>query len=166
MMAALWRALKLYAPLHLLLTLLSPKRSLLGYAEGVSRSTLFLASYCTLAWSDPVFPPLLHATHFMFRYSACKFFALFPGVTRTTLLIPTMLSGLPVLLERPSRRTELAIYVASYALDSLHNQLAVLRGKDLWMPTRSILVLATMVLFHNFQQMPTFLSSWLLRLSK
>eukprot|EP01128_Nolandella_sp_AFSM9_P009149 TRINITY_DN5784_c0_g1_i1.p1 TRINITY_DN5784_c0_g1~~TRINITY_DN5784_c0_g1_i1.p1 ORF type:complete len:366 (+),score=58.62 TRINITY_DN5784_c0_g1_i1:101-1198(+) len=143
-LSGLAKALRLYVPLHLTFALLSNRFSFTHFVEQVTRSTMFLASYCAVAW-----------------YAACTFFGWFPGITRPKLMIPTFFAGLPTLFETPKRRVELAIYVSTYAIDSLINLVEVTRKTSVYLPTRSIFLACVATLFHNHDQLPSFLSHML-----
>jgi len=101
--SGLFRALRLYFPLHALLFITSQKKSIPHFLENLARSCLFLSAYCTLGWA-----------------SACIYYSFFPVISRTTLAMHTWISGFSVLLERPGRRSELAIYCLTYAMDSFY----------------------------------------------
>ena len=138
------RAVPLYVPVHLAGLLLSSNRSLIQFGHNVFRSSLFLSVYCSTAW--------LSACYF-YRYVAPRV-----GITqssRVATLIPELLPGLAVLLERPSRRRELVTYCLSHALNSNWNwaQRAYgLRSRS-WV---SVLALAFSfgVLLQHFEQQP------------
>jgi hypothetical protein len=163
LIGALARAFKLYAPLHLLLVLVSPERSFSRYLRAVLHSTLFLGLYCTLAWM-----------------SACVFFRrVREGVARPPLLIPTLASGLAIFAERNSRQAELAVYVAAYAVDNLCSSVSisaaasrgilipdesVIAGNLLLLLPRLVTVSAVAILFHHNAQLPQVVANWLLRL--
>lgn len=80
-----------------------PQRVIWRAALGVARSSLFLSAYCSSAWLSTC---LLH-------HIAGK-----RPITRTTITACTLLPGLASLIEKPSRRTELAIYCLGLALQS------------------------------------------------
>ena len=136
--------MKLYAPLHLVLVLASSKRSLLRYGRALGQSTLFLALYCALAWR-----------------SACLFYQSSPGVTSTKLMLPTLAVGLSTLAERGSRQSELALYVLSYAVDSVLSELGHGQRMRLSLPA---LLASIAVLFHH-RQLPAIVQHGLLGLS-
>lgn len=80
-----------------------PLRVLWRAALGVARSSAFLSAYCSSAWLSTC---LLHhiAGH--------------RPITRRTIAACTLVPGLAALIEKPSRRTELAIYCLGLALQS------------------------------------------------
>ena len=99
----LLRAVPLYLPVHLAGLLLSSHKSVPLLASNVLRSALFLSVYCSSAW-----------------YAACQYYRYLPlgPSTRFKTLFVEWIPGLAVLLERPSRRKELASYCLSHALNS------------------------------------------------
>lgn len=110
------RALPVYIPIHMLSFVLQTwnRRAHLSIPVlinqikftgfGLLRSCSFLSAYCTIAW-----------------FSACLYYSWFPGVTREALCVHTWTAGLALLLERPSRRPELAAYCLTQALNSVYN---------------------------------------------
>ena len=133
------RAIPVYLPVYLVPFVLVHRKRLMTrralplvskMLQGVGRSSLFLASYCALAWVgvDAIMPLLPR------RRVA--------GTTRTSPVFigaaiaagPGTLAGLATLLEKPSRRSELALYCASRAVESYAmclNSWGYVRG-DLW----------------------------------
>lgn len=81
-----------------------PRRVLWRAALGVARSSAFLSAYCSCAWLSTC---LLH--HIAGQRP----------ITRRTVAACTLLPGLASLIEKPSRRTELAIYCLGLALQSV-----------------------------------------------
>lgn len=81
-----------------------PRRVLWRAALGVARSSAFLSAYCSSAWLSTC---LLH--HLAGRRP----------ISRTTIAACTFLPGLASLIEKPSRRTELAIYCLGLAVQSV-----------------------------------------------
>ena len=84
------------------------------------RSSFFLSAYCGLAWLgvDAITPLLPRAGGRGERVFAGRHIAMGPG----------MLAGLATLLEKRSRRTELALYCAAHALESFARMHAPGRG--------------------------------------
>jgi len=114
------RALPVYTPVYAVSTALVRRGAMLkrpghvlGRATlGVLRSSLFLSSYCTIAWASYC------TVHNLPRQR-------FPS--RATVLACSFPAGLASLVEKPSRRTELALFCSGHALHSLA-RLAVLWG--------------------------------------
>jgi len=108
------RALPVYLPVYLLpLIIFNRKRlfndpvgTLRHTAVGIARSSAFLSSYCAVAWATTCF----------FRQALGHSGSL--NVNAAGLV-----AGLTVLLEHPSRRIELALYVLSHALHAAHYNL-------------------------------------------
>ena len=111
------RALPVYAPVYAASTLVvrrgavlkKPGRVLGRAALGILRSSLFLSTYCTIAWAS--FCTLSRRRR----------------PSRATVLACSFPAGLAALIEKPSRRTELALFCSGHALHSLA-RLAVLWG--------------------------------------
>ncbi|KAK9825197.1 hypothetical protein WJX81_006470 [Elliptochloris bilobata] len=108
--AAYLRALPVYLPVYLLSGLLVHRRALFAAGapeiwakvlKGAARSSAFLAVYCTLCWRGACFG--FQAT------SSCA-----PPVIAGS----AWLGGLATLLEKKSRRMELALYCTSHAIMS------------------------------------------------
>jgi len=147
---SLIRASTVYVPLHLTIFMLTKHKSIPNLIENLVRSMLFLATYCTLGW-----------------YSACFYSRYFPGITRFSLACHTWVAGLATLIEREQRRSELANYCFTYALDSVFMTLKNTEfGKDFKLPGRSLLLLSLGILGHFHEQQPAFLTGWLFRLKR
>lgn len=110
------RSLPVYLPVYLLPALVlrlkklkrQPKQESKKLLVNISRSTLFLAMYCTVAW-----------------LSLCtqrRISMLQIPSSASTWLIASPLSGATVLLEKKERRIELALYVLSQALYTFWQQ--------------------------------------------
>ncbi|CAI5493823.1 unnamed protein product [Closterium sp. Naga37s-1] len=107
--AAYMRAVPVYVPVYLVPALLVHRSSLLRQplsialrtALGAARSSLFLATYCGTAW-----------------FWTCNIHQLVGKCTRATMAGGAFLCGLAVLLEKKSRRMELALYCFSRAIES------------------------------------------------
>jgi len=119
------RSLRVYAPIYLIPALFIHRASLLKREKalrvmarsglGMARSSLFLATYCSGAW---LALDIIHTLKPDGR------------VNMWTIMATTLFPGLAVLLEKPSRRLDLGIYVATRALESA-GILLVKRG---WLP--------------------------------
>jgi len=143
----LLRAARLYAPLHAMLTLMSKEKSVGYFMENMVRSCVFLAGYCSAAW-----------------YSACLVHRILPkvGVSRLSLMLHTWIAGLFVMLERPGRQVELALYCSTYALDSVYKFFKTTElGKTFRLPLRLIIVLSMSALAHCYYNQPSFIICWL-----
>ncbi|GJP85001.1 hypothetical protein CLOP_g15038 [Closterium sp. NIES-67] len=122
------RAVPVYVPVYLVPALLVHRSSLLQKplsialrtAVGAARSSLFLATYCGTAW-----------------FWTCNIHQLVGKCTRATMAGGAFLCGLAVLLEKKSRRMELALYCFSRAIESFFI-CAVSWG---WLPPLSSLAL-------------------------
>jgi len=147
-LSGLYRALRLYLPLYGLLFITSQKKSIYHLLENLVRSCFFLSAYCTLGWA-----------------SACVYYKIKPEISRKSLAMHTWISGLAVLLERPGRRSELAIYCLTYAMDSLYRWYKeTYKESGFQLPTRLLLVLSGSILFHHHLNQPSFVMKWLLQL--
>eukprot|EP01096_Ripella_sp_DP13-Kostka_P004916 TRINITY_DN17473_c0_g1_i1.p1 TRINITY_DN17473_c0_g1~~TRINITY_DN17473_c0_g1_i1.p1 ORF type:complete len:457 (-),score=128.74 TRINITY_DN17473_c0_g1_i1:49-1368(-) len=144
--ASFVRAVKLYFPLQVIMLVLSNKKSLWHFVSNLTRSSTFLAVYCTLAF-----------------YSACRGFRHFPNVTQRKVFMQTWISGLAGLIERPGRRIELAGYVCTYALDAIFRTIV---RKKMFTPSSTYgwlaLSLCSAILIHNHDQQPNLFTHWLL----
>jgi len=97
------RAIRLYAPLYVVFFLFSRSKNVSYLVQNLIRSSTFLSLYCTLAWS-----------------SGCLFHRIIPvSVSRFSLFSHAWVAGLATLLERENRRSELAVYCMTYAVDSV-----------------------------------------------
>lgn len=106
------RALPVYLPVYILPALLVHRRRLLTpgpdaaalwakVLKGAARSSAFLALYCTLAWRG-----------------ACLGFTATGRITPGGIAASAWTGGLATLVEKKSRRMELALYCVSRALES------------------------------------------------
>ena len=152
---AFWRAFKLYLPLAIAFFILSKKKSIKNSFIGLIRSCLFLAGYCAGAWVVlcVVFRrPFTNNTHV---------------INSMALWSRLWISGLPVLIELPGRRKELAQYCATYAIDTIYRNFVALR---LAQPSDfygfCLLSFAWLLLLWNFKTQPKFVSSWVLGLKE
>ena len=110
--AALLRSIPVYAPVYLFPALLVHGRALFDgspaaaalwakTAKGVLRSSAFLALYCTLCWRG-----------------ACVGFRALGRVSPVGIPATAWVGGLATLVEKKSRRMELALYCLSRAVES------------------------------------------------
>mmetsp|Transcript_24268 Transcript_24268/g.67984 ORF Transcript_24268/g.67984 Transcript_24268/m.67984 type:complete len:411 (-) Transcript_24268:102-1334(-) len=101
----LFHAARLYWPIHLFINFVSRNGSPLRFATGLTRSSVFLSAYCTIAW----------AVIFGYRH-------LFPYHTLTRFFLHVILTlpGLPILVEDKRRQALIAAYCATYALDDIY----------------------------------------------
>lgn len=119
------RALPVYVPVYIVPFLLVHRKRLLRphtamplagkLVQGIARSAAFLSAYCGLAWVgvDAVMP-------FLPKRRVAGRRTTSPVFTGAAIAAgPGSLAGLATLLEKPSRRTELALYCASRAVESL-----------------------------------------------
>jgi len=106
------RAFFMYLPLNVVMTFLfgsnrvlaHPVESAVHVLKSVLRSSVFLTSYCTIAWAAP-----------------CFFRNMFKRDERWMYFVNGLMSGFCVVIEAPSRRLELALYVLPRAVESLWN---------------------------------------------
>ncbi|ODV92911.1 hypothetical protein CANCADRAFT_95364 [Tortispora caseinolytica NRRL Y-17796] len=104
-------AMSIYLPLHVFLRLRRKGPSALKYALiDATRSSSFLAVFTASIWY----------TVCVCRTHVTKALKLPPGYTDVTLgpLIGSLVCGFSVFLEKPSRRSDLALFVAPFALRS------------------------------------------------
>lgn len=162
--AGLKRAARLYVPLYIVMFLFglcqaknrSPGRiSKLFYQflTNVTRSILFLATYCTMAWTW--YPTL----GYCIPNPAPK------GATRAMLRRNGWISGLATLLERKERRSLLAMYCATYALDSIWRRMemnSILVKKLQPVIAAVSLITSCSILLHYHNKQPTLVTKWLL----
>lgn len=101
------RSLRLYIPLYIILYILNPKRDVILSIKNMIRSTVFLSTYCTSAWlSSCIYDFINHS-----KLSTFKSYSHIWPV------------GLTSIIETPKRRTELATYCLTYALDRVYRYL-------------------------------------------
>jgi hypothetical protein len=106
------RAVPVYLPVYAVSTAMVQRSSLMRNPKhvaqratlGILRSSLFLSSYCAIAWLSCC------TVHHVPRKRR---------VTRGTVLLCSAPAGLAALIEKPSRRTELALFCAGHACHSL-----------------------------------------------
>lgn len=167
--AGLLRAMKLYAPLYalvLVFSLIQPKNhtparmktAFMNFFIHVLRSSVFLSTYCALAWTSFAIWP------FKRMYDRNNV-----PVTANTMKYHAWIAGLATLVERKDRRAELAAYCATYAIDSLWRRYTV-RYPVLgpfwsdWIP-KITLVMSCAVLLHYHNKQPNLVAKWLLGFS-
>eukprot|EP01129_Flabellula_baltica_P014618 TRINITY_DN7046_c0_g1_i1.p1 TRINITY_DN7046_c0_g1~~TRINITY_DN7046_c0_g1_i1.p1 ORF type:complete len:372 (+),score=38.67 TRINITY_DN7046_c0_g1_i1:58-1173(+) len=146
---ALRRAFKLYLPVHVITFLFSGKWRFDYLAENMFKSCLFLATYCTSAWTIACISQRIASM----RPSHMYFYALFPGLS--------------VLFERPKRRSELAAYVCTYALDSVYRTLISNKIiKESVLLNAVILAISAGTIVQYNDQQPAMLMKWLFKFVK
>jgi len=143
------RATKVYTPLYLAFLLFSKNKSIIGLLKNIARSSAFLSAYCTISWL---------AACIFYRWTSLP-------VCRLCLLLHGWAGGLATLIERPSRRPELAVYCATYALESIYRYLR----NNGWLPQMPFLGMLVMIfsfatIVHHINQQPAFLRNFLFRL--
>ena len=145
------RAVKLYAPLQLAFFIMSQNRSVKKSLIGLLKSSLFMVFYCASAW---VILCINFKKPFVSDHST---------ISTKALYMRLWISGLGVLIENPSRRSELAQYCCTYAADSLYKH-GLVRG--MYTPNRAIgiavLAFSWFLLMWNHRSQPKVLSKWLL----
>ena len=112
------RSLPVYLPVYFVPALLIHRKSFLNSdlklvkktLQGAARSSLFLASYCTLAWQACMVGSSVASALFGRR-----------SLNGVWLYTITAAPGLATLLEKKSRRMELAVYVAARAVEAWVN---------------------------------------------
>jgi len=118
----------------------------------VVRSSIFLSSYCAIAWTSVFANPVYWNPNNR-------------GATRVNLRRSLWLSGLPTLIERKERRPELAHYCATYAIDTIINRILhrYPHFKAVWKSIAAILmILACGVLLHHHNKQPAVVTKWVL----
>mmetsp|Transcript_29350 Transcript_29350/g.32608 ORF Transcript_29350/g.32608 Transcript_29350/m.32608 type:complete len:374 (-) Transcript_29350:91-1212(-) len=149
---ALRRAIPVYLPVYLIFFVLSKHKNRVQLVVSILRSSCFLATYCWLGWA-----------------SGCMYYGA-SGTTysRLNLFKHTWIAGLATLIDRPSKRKELAAYCLTYAIDSFYTYLRK-RGHIGHPPSwvsGTILVLSIGLMMYHFDQQPGFLTKWLLNIDK
>eukprot|EP01095_Lingulamoeba_sp_RSL-Kostka_P014133 TRINITY_DN606_c0_g1_i1.p1 TRINITY_DN606_c0_g1~~TRINITY_DN606_c0_g1_i1.p1 ORF type:complete len:447 (-),score=121.14 TRINITY_DN606_c0_g1_i1:105-1445(-) len=148
--AAIFRSLKVYLPLSVVMFFISKSKNVQYFFINLTRSTLFLALYCTIAFS-----------------SSCYFYRIFPGLNRKKLMLHTWTAGLAGFVERQGRRIELAGYVCTYGLDVIYRGLIKRKYVKPNFYIGSLLMMVCIgVLLHHHEQQPNFFTSWLLGISR
>lgn len=140
------RSIPLYLPVHLLGFALSSNKKLSTLASNVLRSSLFLSLYCSSAW-------LVACNMYRHVYTG--------GVGRWRTATFEWFAGLSVLIERPSRRRELASYCASHALNAYWN---IIKREWHVQPRDSVAVLLLAfsfgTLLQHFEQQPNAITTY------
>jgi len=101
-------ASKLYLPIHLFILAISRSRSLFKFLFGLTRSSVFLALYCTFAWANLCVASTVAPYH---------------KVGMGMLMYVGSAAGFSVLVEDPRRQALLAAYCMTYAIDGLYKML-------------------------------------------
>ncbi len=140
------KAIPVYVPVYVVSTVLvqrsnllkQPLRVLSRATFGIVRSSAFLSSYCAVAWLSCC------TVH---NAAGCRKVSM----SRPTVLLCAFPAGLATLLEKPSRRTELALFCTGHALQSAA-RCAVLWG---WVrPVRradvALLMVSSSVIMHSY----------------
>ena len=153
-------AIPVYVPVYAVSTALvqrgnllrQPLRMLTRSTIGVLRSSAFLSSYCAIAWLSCC------TVH---NASSCVHGRKTP-MSRATVMLCSLPAGLATLIEKPSRRTELALFCTSHALQSaarcalMWNWVRPVRRPDI-----ALLMLSSSYIMHTYRQEPaTFRSSF------
>eukprot|EP01104_Vermistella_antarctica_P015760 TRINITY_DN523_c0_g2_i2.p1 TRINITY_DN523_c0_g2~~TRINITY_DN523_c0_g2_i2.p1 ORF type:complete len:428 (-),score=82.14 TRINITY_DN523_c0_g2_i2:100-1383(-) len=144
-------ALKLYAPLYLVFFIFGQSYTtnrVISSLQSAARSSAFLASYCTLALA-----------------TGCIYYRIFPGTSRFGFMMHGWTAGLATLIERPSRRPELAAYCTTYMFDSFYRislrKFPSLTSRITPFATL-VIILSSAIMFHHHDQQPKLLTKWLL----
>jgi len=142
------RALPLYGPLYLVFFLFSKHKNFAAIQRmivSILQSSLFLATYCGMAY-----------------LSACIFYRFYPWVTRRSLFFALCPAGLGTLVERPSRRPELAAYCLTFALDSSYRYFRVngMLNSRPWL-SAIVISLASAMMLHHHDKQPQVVIRWL-----
>jgi hypothetical protein len=145
-------ALPVYLPVYAVSTALvqrgnllkQPGRVLTRAGLGVLRSSAFLSSYCALAWLSCC------TVHNAAGVQSRKV-----KMSRFTVLLCSLPAGLATLIEKPSRRTELALFCTGHALQSAA-RCALMWG---WIrPVRradvALLMLSSSYIMHTYINQP------------
>jgi len=143
------RSIQLYLPVYITTFLLSSSKNIPRTLFGFIRSCLFLSLYCTSAWT-----------------SLCSFQRIRKEpISRLQILSHAWMAGLAVIFESTSRRSELAAYCLTYALESIYNHFRD-KGYSLLSPSVNALVLAISagVLLHHHDHQPKAAMHWLFKL--
>ncbi|KAL6075939.1 hypothetical protein QOT17_003249 [Balamuthia mandrillaris] len=134
------------------------------YISNLMRSSAFLATYCTVAWASCY--PYYTFLWWLNRHITTPSYRFVLRPTRGPTMFYCMIAGLAVLIEKPRRRSMLAAYCLTYALDSLYRGLlrhTTVRPSPLVAFVLMTFSAAVMVQHHRNQ--PAFLIKWLLGIS-
>jgi len=143
------RSIQLYLPVYITSFILSSSKNIPRTLIGFIRSCLFLSLYCTSAW-----------------VSLCCFQRIRKEpMSRVQIYTHAWVAGLAVILESTSRRSELAAYCLTYALESIYNHFKEKKGL-IMSPSLNALVLAISagVLLHHHDHQPKAVMHWLFKL--
>mmetsp|Transcript_50709 Transcript_50709/g.127336 ORF Transcript_50709/g.127336 Transcript_50709/m.127336 type:complete len:467 (-) Transcript_50709:28-1428(-) len=146
--AAFRRALKVYAPLYTAFFIFSKYRSVPNFAKNIVRSSCFLATYCSLAW-----------------FAGCWILdqRIYNVGDRTTLAKLVWISGLATLIERASRRAELAAYCTTYSVDCIYRYLLKTgHVRPIHSIGTMLAAVALGLMFKNHKDQPVLLTRWIL----
>lgn len=147
---SLKRTLRLYVPLHLLFFVVSPKRDVVHLIANIARSSLFLTTCGFISWLL-----LCLASHLgvpLSRGNACSVVSV---------------AGLAALIERDSRRKEMAAYSLTYAAESLYKR-ALKFGLVTPSPVLHwvLISLACATMLHNHHQQHPLIMKWLFQIQE
>ena len=102
-LTSLPRSFRLYFPLYIVLYIINPKRNIRTSFENMTRSSVFLSTYCTSAWTSAcIYNCIDHSPISIFKFNRHAWTV-----------------GLASLIETQKRRTEIATYCLTYSLDSI-----------------------------------------------
>jgi len=134
-------AIPLYLPVHLFGQLTAKKKSLAVFLENVIRSSVFLALYGVVMYSGH-----------------CFLSSITPGFSRSQMMIASFWCGLTTLIERESRRAELAHYCTAQAINCFWRNL-IFEGKVRSRPWVGQLILSIAVssMVGTFEKQPAFI---------
>ena len=143
--AAVVRALPVYVPVYVIplaafnlkRIIRDPQNTVAALSKSILRSTLFLSAYCTSGWSWMCFLRFVLQSPFGAQWHAAA---------------AGLLAGLSLLIEKKSRRIELALFCFSHALHSAYYT-ATQRGYIPPLPRAMLLVLfglSLCTLLHSF----------------
>ena len=112
-----------------------------SYAKNIIVSSSFLASYCTFG---------MLCLCFISKFRRNKI------VTKSIIMPVTYLVGLTGLIERKTRRTELALYCLTYALDAYYNKYISSNKLDSFSVKSLITSVSISVLLYHHEFLPNF----------
>jgi len=126
---------------------------LFNFLSNVARSSVFLSAYCTIAW---------HGAEIL-RFISRDSYRI--GATRASLRRHVWVSGLATLIERKERRTELATYCLTYAIDAIWRRMETaypLLKKTKPILAAIILTISCSVLLHHYNKQPALVTKYIL----
>jgi hypothetical protein len=145
------RSLKVYGPVFLVSLLFSRGKNFYRVINSILRSSMFLTSYCAIAW-----------------LSACAIVPIKGNrpLSRTQLFLHTWTAGLATVFEVPQRQAELAAYCMTYAAETVFHYLER-RGYMTLYPSLNLFILATSagILIHHSEHQPAVVMRWLFKIS-